>query len=66
MYKVGTSVRQIVKPIEGRVKRLVAVNDGQDLEYLVEYEDAERNTTERHFKDGEIEEIPATESKEPK
>lgn len=57
MFKAGTPVRQIVKPVEGTVKRLVVVDEGTELEYLVEYKDSNGETTERHFKENEIEEI---------
>lgn len=61
MYKVGTPVRQIVKPVEGKIKRLVVVNEGQELEYLVEFEGPD-GPSERHFKDHEIEEMQAAEA----
>lgn len=57
MFKVGTPVRQIVKPIEGRVKRLVVVDEGKELEYLIEFKGADGAVTERHFKEHEIEEM---------
>lgn len=56
MLKVGTPVRQVVKPVEGTVKRLVPVNDGTELEYLVEYTDqVTGEKIERHFKEEDLE-----------
>lgn len=55
MFKVGTPVRQIVKPVEGTVKRLAVVDEGTELEYLVEFKGPDGELVQRHFKEHEIE-----------
>ncbi|MGH2501730.1 MAG: hypothetical protein ACRDID_04350 [Ktedonobacterales bacterium] len=49
MLKAGTAVSVKRTLLLGKVKRLVTVNDGQDLEYLVGYLDHDGVEQERHF-----------------
>lgn len=55
-HKIGDDVRQVVPVIAGKVVD-VAIVDG-DVQFAVEYPDADGETHTRYFKEGEIEAAP--------
>lgn len=56
ILKAGTAVQvKTPPPIVGTVKRMALVNDGVDLEYVVEYKGADGETHERSFPADQLE-----------
>lgn len=51
----GTRVRQVVDPIEGDIKGFQVDQETGELQYLVEWEDAEGNVQSRYFEASEVE-----------
>lgn len=64
MLKVGQAVAVKQPVIKGVVKRLVAVEEGTRLEYLVSIDDGSGETHERHYTEDQL--VPVEEKKEGK
>lgn len=58
LLKKGTAVQvRQPPPIKGEIKKIVPVDDGERVEYLVAYTDVEGNPCERHFSFADLEVI---------
>jgi hypothetical protein len=56
-FKVGTSVQQVITPIQGEVVDYQLNKDTGEISYLVEYKNEQGETASRHFDESQIKEL---------